>query len=120
VGGADGVCGAGALGCPADATGEAFEDDAPGDGALAAAAAVPGVARLSRYATKALRSVPVALTGGIPPAFMVSLGCCNTPVNAAGVIVALSFVKAGALLVPIPPAPWQDAHPSVLKIVSPW
>ena len=115
------------MGCPADATGEAFEDDAPGDGVAAvgaAAAAVvagaaAGVARLWRYATKALRSVPVAFTGGIPPACMVSVGCCNTPVSAAGVIVVLSFVKAGAWAVPMPPAPWQDAQPSELKIVSP-
>jgi hypothetical protein len=100
------------LGGPGDATGETFEDDVPGDGALATTVTVPDVARLFRYATSALRFVPFALTGGIPPAFMVSVGCCNTPVRAAGVIVALSFIKAGALLVPIPPAPWQDPQPS--------
>ena len=109
VGGVDGVCSGSALGGPATA-GETFEDDAPVDVALAAAVTVPGVLRLFRYATNALRFVRVALTGGIPPALMASVGCCSKPVSAAG--VALSVVKAGALLVPIPPAPWQDAQPS--------
>ena len=88
-----------------EATGEAFDDDAASEGVAAAGGAVDGVPRLWRYATKAPKSVPVALTGGIPPACILSVGCCRTLASAAGVIVLLRVVNAGALLVPTPPAP---------------
>ena len=111
------IAGGDATSCAA--TGEGVDDDAPLARVVAGAVAAAGVERLSRYATKALKSVPVALTGGMPPAFILSVGCCRTVINAEAVIVGPSFVKAGPLLVPIPPAPWQAAQPSVVKMVSP-